>query len=90
MSEFKDCPRCGRNHRHLKYCGWDVGKLKDHTATLERQLAEAREFKCPKCKEVLTPYIDEDEFYGDRLSWFCACEPRDLPIIENQLKEKEQ
>ena len=64
----------------------EIKDIKD----LERQLEEAREFKCPKCKEVLTPYIDEDEFYGDRLSWFCACEPRDLPIIENQLKEKEQ
>jgi len=67
-----------------------IQSLRSKKFNLERQLAEAREFKCPKCKEVLTPYIDEDEFYGDRLSWFCACEPRDLPIIENQLKEKEQ
>ena len=70
----------------------EVSKLaNDCTNTiydLERQLAEAREFKCPKCKEVLIPYIDEDEFHGDRLAWFCACEPRDLPILEKQLKEK--
>ena len=43
MSEFEDCPRCGRNHRHIKYCGWNIGNLLDHTANLERQLEEARE-----------------------------------------------
>ena len=55
---------------------------------LERQLEEAREFKCPKCKEVLIPYIDEDEHHGEFLAWYCACEPKDLPILEEKLKEK--
>ena len=42
---MKYCKKCGRNHKHLKYCGWDVGKQKDHTANLERQLEESREFQ---------------------------------------------
>jgi len=61
-------------------------KIKD----LERQIEEAREGlpKCPKCKEGLSPYIHEDAFHGDALAWFCECEPRDLSVIEEKLKEK--
>ena len=56
---------------------------------LERQLEEARLFRCHKCQETLTPYINVDEFHGDLLAWFCACEPRDLPILEEMIKEQD-
>ena len=56
---------------------------------LKRQLEEAKSCpKCPKCNEKLEPYILDDSYYGDSLNWFCGCEPEDLPMIEEQLKEK--
>ena len=72
--------------------GWNTEQttldLVDYAKALESQLAEARLFRCHKCQEILTPYIDEDEFHGDLLAWFCACEPRDLPILEKMIKEQ--
>jgi len=46
----------------------------------------SKELKCPKCKEQLTPYVEEDIFHGDYLAWYCNCEPRDLSSIESRLK----
>ena len=53
---YKYCKKCGRNHKHLKYCGWHVGKQKDHTANLEAKLAEAREVQ-KKLGEWVSNYI---------------------------------
>ena len=78
MSEFKDCPRCGRNHRHLKYCGWDVGKLKDHTANLERKLEEALEI----AENALDRWGDTDTYCS------CTSEREEQYIKLEQLKEK--
>ena len=87
MSEFKDCPRCGRNHRHLKYCGWDVGKLKDHTATLERQLkAKEQEIKQFILLEIeeLKNIRNRTEVNGKAMN---RCNKR-IKELEQELKEK--
>ena len=85
MSEFKDCPRCGRNHRHLKYCGWDVGKLKDHTANLERQLEEAR-----RESDYLTRGIQVRDKMIKGLQEECVKLHLQLPIKPFTIQLKEQ